>query len=218
MQIDSNDMMHDPRNRCRVISRKLYFKEQAAMHRETAREFSAKLGEHVAFLKASSEEFAPKRHPLDEMGHPSHGFIVSRSEWLEGEISACRKRLKELTASLAEHRQLLAENPVDSPEMGHPEDLMHHPINGHICSKKQYLADQVRIHNSHAAEFDKKLAEHVEYLKTADDEPVEVEADPELQEKLDYWAQHGAPGFIRDEAEEAFKSMADGKHYTSKAK
>lgn len=91
-------------------------------------------------------------------------------------------------------------------------DWITHPMTRFPVKQGEYLLEQIETAREKLAKCEQA---YQDYLT-----PVAIETqkvDSEFKAKLDYWFKHGAPGFIRDETD-GFKSMADGKTYTSKAK
>lgn len=91
--------------------------------------------------------------------------------------------------------------------------MIMHPTLRIPYPRRKYLREQVR-------DTARKLWQAVR-LYAADFIPERKKVkkvDQRMLEKLHYWRTNGAPTLALHDETEAFKSMADGKHYTSKKK
>jgi len=85
---------------------------------------------------------------------------------------------------------------------------------GRHVMRSAYLAKQIDDAREKLAEAELAMQT---FLKPEEEELV-PEPDPAFTEVLNYWYKHGAPQLNLQDESIPFKSMADGTHYTSKAK
>ncbi|MDB4725947.1 hypothetical protein OAF54_00830 [bacterium] len=90
------------------------------------------------------------------------------------------------------------------------------PRTGQIVPIGQYHRNEIVIA---WRDVKTKIGRYVSFLiKDAKSRLPKKKASKEFQEKLAYWRKNGAPVGITDDTCDPFKSMADGKYYTSKKK
>ncbi len=94
--------------------------------------------------------------------------------------------------------------------------LMIHPRTGQHCDRHDFLLEEIERCKHLVTKAEKRYRDYV----TERDAPPrpEPEVSARMADNLKHWRKYGAPSLSLHDEKAAFKSMADGKMYTSQRK